>query len=155
MGSTSFRIWSIPTRARRCTSRTPSSQYLFERYGAGRPPLLLAGGALTNLSAGLASALRPGFGSRYRPARAPEVPLELWSFEASPFCRIAREALSSLELPYRLHNVGKGSPKRPAFVERSGKMMVPWLVDPNTGVSTFESADIVRYLERTYAKPGA
>ena len=129
--------------------------YLFERYGAGRPPLLLSPGALTNLSAGLASALRPGFGSRYRPARAPELPLELWSFEASPFCRIVRECLSSLELPYRLHNVGKGSPRRAAFQERSGKMMVPWLVDPNTGASMFESADIVRYLERTYAKPGA
>jgi glutathione S-transferase len=129
--------------------------YLFERYGAGRPPLLLSPGALTNLSAGLASALRPGFGARYRPARAPELPLELWSFEASPFCRIVRECLSSLELPYRLHNVGKGSPRRTSFRERSGKMMVPWLVDPNTGASMFESADIVRYLERTYAKPGA
>jgi glutathione S-transferase len=129
--------------------------YLFERYGAGRPPALLSPGALTNLSAGLASAFRPGFGSRYRPARAPELPLELWSFEASPFCRIVRESLCSLELPYRLHNVGKASPKRAAFQERSGKMMVPWLVDPNTGSSMFESADIVRYLERTYAKPGA
>ena len=129
--------------------------YLFERYGAGRPPRLLSPGALTNLSAGLASALRPGFGSRYRAAQAPELPLELWSFEASPFCRIVRECLSSLELPYWLHNLGKGSPKRAAFRERSGKMMVPWLVDPNTGASMFESADIVRYLERTYAKPGA
>jgi glutathione S-transferase len=129
--------------------------YLFERYGTGRPPMLLASGALTNLSAGIASALRPGFGTRYRPARAPELPLELWSYEASPFCRIVRECLSSLELPYRLHNVAKGSPKRAAFAERSGKMMVPWLVDPNTGASMFESADIVRYLERTYAKPGA
>ncbi len=129
--------------------------YLFERYGAGRPPVLLSPGVLTNLSAGLASALRPGFGSRYRPAHAPESPLELWSFEASPFCRIVRECLSSLELPYRLHNLGKGSPKRPAFAERSGKLMVPWLVDPNTGVSMFESADIARYLERTYAKPAA
>jgi glutathione S-transferase len=95
--------------------------YLFERYGAGRPPALLSPGALTNLSAGLASALRPGFGSRYRPAQAPELPLELWSFEASPFCRIVRECLSSLELPYRLHNVAKGSPKRAAFAERSGR----------------------------------
>jgi glutathione S-transferase len=29
-------------------------------------------------------------------------------------------------------------------------MMVPWLVDPNTGVSMFESADIVRYLDEKY-----
>jgi glutathione S-transferase len=30
--------------------------------------------------------------------------------------------------------------------------MVPYLVDPNTGVEMFESADIVRYLDRTYAR---
>jgi glutathione S-transferase len=129
--------------------------HLFERYGAGRPPFLLAGGALTDVSAGLASALRPGRGARYRPARAPELPLELWSFEASPYCRIVRECLSSLELPYRLHNVAKGSPRRVAFARRSGRMQVPWLSDPNTGETMFESADIVRYLERTYAKPRA
>ena len=63
-----------------------------------------------------------------------------------------REALCELELPYLLHNVAKGSAKRDAFVARSGKMMVPYLVDPNTGVSMFESADIVRYLHTTYAR---
>ncbi len=31
-------------------------------------------------------------------------------------------------------------------------MMVPYLVDPNTGTEMFESADIVAYLDRTYAK---
>jgi glutathione S-transferase len=49
-----------------------------------------------------------------------------------------------------LHNVGKGSAKREAFVARSGKMMVPYLVDPNTGKEMFESADIAAYLEATY-----
>ena len=34
-------------------------------------------------------------------------------------------------LPYLLHNVAKGSAKRDAFVRLSGKMMVPYLVDPN------------------------
>ena len=29
--------------------------------------------------------------------------------------------------------------------------MVPYLVDPNTRTEMFESADIVRYLEETYA----
>jgi glutathione S-transferase len=61
-----------------------------------------------------------------------------------------REALCSLELPYLIHNVGKGSPRREAFIERSERMMVPFLVDPNSGVEMFESADIVRYLEQTY-----
>ena len=54
-------------------------------------------------------------------------------------------------MPYVLHNVAKGSSRRDAFVARSGKMMVPYLVDPNTGAAMFESADIVAYLERTYA----
>jgi glutathione S-transferase len=126
-------------------------RHLYTEYGDGRVPALLAAGPLTNVGAMLASALRPGRGVRYRRARAPEQPLELWSFEASPFCRIVRETLSGLELPYRLHNVAKGSPRRAAFVERSGKMLVPYLADPNTGVEMFESADIVAYLERTYA----
>jgi glutaredoxin len=126
--------------------------HLYESFGAGRPPIYLSLGPLTTLGAGVASALRPGFGLGYRPARAPEKPLELYSFEISPYCRIAREALCTLEIPYLLHNVGKGSPSRPAFEKRSGKMMVPYLVDPNTDTEMFESADIVAYLERTYAK---
>jgi glutathione S-transferase len=129
--------------------------HLFGQYGDGSVPVLLAPGLVTILPAGLASAWRLGLGARCRPARAPDAPLELYSFEASPFCRIAREALSSLEIPYLLHNVAKGSPKRDEFAKRSGKMMVPYLVDPNTGAEMFESADIVRYLERTYAEsPG-
>lgn len=126
--------------------------YLFRTYGEGAPPALLSAGPLTDLSSGVASLLRPGFGASYRPARAPETPLELFSYEASPFCRIVREALCALELPYVLHNVARGSAGREAFTSRSGRMMVPYLVDPNTGVELFESADIVAYLERTYAR---
>ena len=124
-------------------------RYLFAEYGAGPPPALLLGGWAA-LTGSLASALRLGAGTNAEPSRAPGNPLELWSFEASPFCRIVREKLCTLELPYRLHNVGKGSPSRTAFVERSGKMQVPYLVDPNTGAALFESAEIVRYLERSY-----
>jgi glutathione S-transferase len=128
-------------------------RYLFERYGNGRVPFLYAGGPLHDGTAMLASALRPGLGMRAEPSRAPAQPLELWSFEGSPFCRLVRERLCSLEIPYRLHNVGKGSPGRPAFERRSGRMMVPYLADPNTQVEMFESADIVRYLEATYGAP--
>jgi len=126
--------------------------YLFDQYGDGGVPLTLRMGPLTDLTSMLASAARPGFGGRYVPARQPERPLELWSFEASPYCRIVRERLCALELPYRLHNVAKGSPGRDAFVARAGKMMVPYLVDPNTKTEMFESADIVAYLDRTYRK---
>src|SRR4029434_11239871 len=88
---------------------------------------------------------------RYRRARAPERPLGLWSFEASPFSRLVREELCSLELAYLLNHVARRSAERDAFVARSGKMMVPYLVDPNTGAAMFESADIVRCLRETYA----
>jgi glutathione S-transferase len=126
--------------------------YLFQEYGAGRVPLLLSPGPLTDVSEMLASAVRPATGRFYSPSRAPATPLELYSFEASPFCRIVRETLSSLEIPYLLHNVAKGSPRRKAFVERSGRMMVPYLVDSNTGTAMFESAEISRYLIETYGE---
>ncbi len=127
-------------------------RHLFETYGAGPVPRILGLPIVADVASGLASAVRLGGGSRYRPARPPAAPLELWSFEASPYCRIAREALCELELPYVLHNVAKGSAKREAFVRRSGKMQVPYLVDPNTSAAMFESADIVRYLETTYGR---
>jgi glutathione S-transferase len=126
-------------------------RHLFRTYGSGAVPALLGLPLVTDLTLGLASAARVGEGLRYRKARAPERPLELWSFEASPYCRIARERLCELELPYVLHNVAKGSPRREAFVARAGKMQVPYLLDPNTGAAMFESAEIVRYLDGTYA----
>jgi glutathione S-transferase len=123
-------------------------RYLADTYRGGQVPTTL--GPLGIMSGALAAASRPGRGRKVRPARAPAAPLELWSFEASPYCRIAREALNDLEIPYLLHNVGKGSAGREAFVARAGKMMVPYLADPNTGREMFESADIARYLEATY-----
>ena len=124
--------------------------YLFAEYGNGSVPFLYSGGLLFDATSALASGWRLGAGSRVEKSIAPVEPLELWSFEASPFCRIVRETLCSLEIPYRLHNVGKGSANRDAFVQRSGKMQVPFLVDPNSGVEIFESADIVQYLRATY-----
>ena len=125
--------------------------YLFESYGDRSPTWLLRAGPLNDLSAFSVGLWRGSSGVRYREARAPERELELYSFEASPFCRIVREELCSLELPYRLHNVAMGSQRREEFVARSGRMMVPYLVDPNTGTEMFESDDIVRYLNETYA----
>lgn len=126
-------------------------RYLFDRYGDGRVPALLALGPVTDLTSVLAGLPRAGMGGFYNKAKEPGELLELYSFEASPFCRIVRERLTTLELPYILHNVAKGSPRREEFVERSGKMQVPYLVDPNTDTEMFESADIIAYLESEYA----
>ena len=87
--------------------------------------------------------------------------------------RLVRERLCQLELPYRLINLGKQqwadmgpaamrikpgkykplpNSKRDEFLKKYGKVQVPFLIDPNTGVEMFESADIVSYLDHTYGR---
>jgi glutathione S-transferase len=136
-------------------------KYLFQTYGDGVVPLELALGPLTLASAAAATALRPGrgrqsaaAGASAAPAPAPAAPLELWGYESSPFCRLVRERLCELELPHRSVTAARGSPKREQLRAAAGRFQVPYLVDPNTGAAMFESADILAYLERTYA-PGA
>ncbi len=125
--------------------------HLYARYGAGGVPLAMKLGPLNTMTSSLASLPRLGHGRAARPSRAPAEPLELWSFELSPYCRLVRETLCELELPYVLHNLGKQSERRPALLARAGKVQVPYLEDPNTGVKMFESEEIVGYLEKTYA----
>jgi glutathione S-transferase len=122
-------------------------RYLVRTYGGKAPTSL---GPLSILSGSLASSVRM-HGRRARPAREADKPIVLYGYEASAFCRLVREVLCELELEYHLVNVAHGSREREAFVKRSGKMMVPYLADPNTGREIFESADIVRYLVDTYA----
>lgn len=124
--------------------------YLFERYGSGPVPAALRFEILSELTSKAASYAR-GFELRYRaPSQQPERPLELWNYEASPYCRRVRERLSELGLPYVSHNLARHSPRRAAFAERYGRLQFPRLADPNTSFSTFESEDIVSYLDATY-----
>jgi glutaredoxin len=77
--------------------------------------------------------------------------LELYEFEACPYCRKAREAMSALRLDYLARPCPKGGKRyRPRVVELGGKRMYPYLVDANTGTSMYESDDIVAYLYRRY-----
>lgn len=126
-------------------------KYLVEKYGNGKVPLLLSLGILTTLTAGLAMIARLGKGSKYVAAKLPEKPLELWAYEASPFCKIVREVMVELELPHIYHSTPRGSSKRFELFKRTGHFQVPYLEDPNTGVKMFESAYIIEYLQQTYA----
>ena len=146
--------------------------YLFRTYDGREVPAYYRGVLLKQIGNSLGSVVRGLRGIQERPARRPEQLLHLWSFESSPYSRLVRERLTELELPYVLHNVGKerwqemgpaarrvqGGPfkpvpggKREAHFRRTGHMQVPYLEDPNTGVHMLESADILAYLERTYA----
>lgn len=126
---------------------------------------------LVEAGSSLASAARPMRGLRARPSTAPAQPLELFSFESSPYSRLVREVLCELELPYVLRNTGKGrwtdlgpasfrdrlfkgrkdtGRNRAVLLKRTNHVQVPYLIDPNTGREMYESADIMAYLRETY-----
>ena len=134
-------------------------RYLYQQYGGRSPPtrLLRPIDVSTSVPAG--------------PSRQRK-PLELFSFESSPYSRRVRELLCELELPYLLRSTGKASWRdlgppalretlfpdlpvtgrtRAELLERTGKVQVPYLVDPNTRVAMFESVAIRNYLLQTYA----
>lgn len=111
-------------------------------------------------------------GYKAKPSRAPEKPLELYSFEFSPYSKTVRAEMSELELPYILRNTGKGHWKdmgtavvrdklwkapmgttrnRRWLEQHTGRVQVPYLIDPNTGTAMYESAEIRKYLRSTYA----
>lgn len=147
-------------------------RYLYETYGGGAVPLRWRATPLQQFGSLAAGAWRMGAGRAARSSRQPDLLLELYSFEGSPFARLVRERLCELELGYILRSVGRstasdwvppalrgslGIEARPetvnrrALLERAGRITVPWLVDPNTGVEMGESSSIVDYLEETYA----
>ena len=43
-----------------------------------------------------------------------------------------------------------GTENRRKFIKRVGRVMVPYIVDPNTDTAMFETRKIQEYLERTY-----
>ncbi|MGE0791391.1 MAG: glutathione S-transferase N-terminal domain-containing protein [Sandaracinaceae bacterium] len=82
----------------------------------------------------------------------PEQLLELYEFEACPYCRKVREAMNELDLDYVCHPTARGSNNREHTPDFVGRKYFPYLVDPNTGVAMKESEDIVRYLHERYGK---
>lgn len=149
--------------------------YLFRQYKHAPAPDRLKGEGLSLLTSRLASATRNHQGEKVRPAKTAQQLLTLYSFESSPYSRPVRERLCEYELPYRLVNLGKQQladvgpanarlslkPYRPLentkrweFWKEHGNVQVPYLIDPNTNTSLFESQDILDYLDRTYGSKG-
>ena len=147
-------------------------EYLYRRYGGRSAPARLLR-PLDVSSSVLAGIPRLRAGAQARPSKAPKRPLELFSFESSPYSRRVRELLCELEIPYLLRSTGKARwqdlgppilratvfPARPVegrtrteLLRRAGTVQVPYLVDPNTGNAMFESEAIRDYLSATYAK---
>nr|GMD24563.1 uncharacterized protein LOC109171805 [Ipomoea batatas] len=109
----------------------------------------------------LSTLTRIAWGSRAQPgslnsgdnsnAVDPPMRLQLYEFEACPFCRRVREAITELDLSVEVYPCPKGSTKHREIVRKfGGKEQFPFLIDPNTGTSIYESGDIVKYLFQTY-----
>jgi len=83
----------------------------------------------------------------------PAQPLELYEYEACPFCRKVREALSMLDLDAHIHPCPRnGQRYRPEVVRAGGRAQFPYLRDPNTGRSMYESDEIIAYLYEHYGR---
>jgi glutathione S-transferase len=168
-GKTKVPFLNDPNTGKRLHDSESIARYLYDEYG---PTGKKAPMRLINTSV-LATALRGTAGMFAKHSKAPAEPLELYSFEASPYSRLVRETLCELEIPYVLHNVGKSPGKavdwlppglrvrmnkdyvpqtenRRKLQARGGRMQVPYLVDPNTKTTMYESADIQHYLRETY-----
>ena len=147
-------------------------KYLFRRYAHSLVPSYYRPGLVPHAMGTLVSVVRQLRGISVRSSRLPAKPLELWSFESSPFSSLVRERLTELELPYILHNIGKeqfadmgpavmrvkpgpylpkAGGKREKVVVQLGRVQVPYLEDPNTGTKMYESEQIIEYLEQHYA----
>lgn len=146
--------------------------YLYDTYGNTKAPANWRIKALQTPGSFLASGWRGGKGSQAKPSQQNEKALILYSFEASPFARPVRELLCELELHFEVKQVGRTEKadwllppmrkhlapgytptqrNRVELLERTGRVAVPYLIDPNTGAEMYESSDIVDYLTRTYA----
>ena len=147
--------------------------YLYKTYGERAVPRRWQIKLINTTSSMLASGLRTTRGMFARPSAPAEKPLVLWAFESSPYARMVRERLCELEVPYLSRHIGKAqwqdfaltpirnrlwpefehdSVNRRALKAKTGQVMAPFLEDPNSGVSMYESADIIDYLDETYGR---
>jgi glutathione S-transferase len=145
--------------------------YLFETYGQRPLPLKWRAGAMQALGSTIAGLPRARRGMKAKPGGLPDLMLELYSFESSPYARPVREWLCEREVPYILRNCGRTRlsewllpPLRNALritpdsdidnrrwlQEQEGRVSIPYLYDPNTETGLFESADILSYLQDTW-----
>lgn len=134
-------------------------EHLYASYGDGSPVPLRFRGDLARWTSQLATRLRGGkldyaaAAAYERPARRPELTLELWNYEGSPYCRMVREQLGKLGLAHVSRNLARNSPRRETFRSRYGLLQFPRLYDPNTKIGLFETEAILSYLKAHYALP--
>jgi glutathione S-transferase len=171
-GKAQFPFLVDPNNGRQLYESMDIIAYLFETYGKRPLPLKWRVGPLQKLGSSVTDIARGMAGVQATPSHLPAEPLQLYSFESSPFARPVRDLLCELEIPYILRSAGRTQisdwvppvvrdllnlrpdpdlENRKVLLERAGRVSIPYLVDPNTGKETAESEEIIRYLTATYA----
>lgn len=170
-GQERFPLLVDPNQGEVLQESTRIVSYLWRHYGTGSVPGLSSRKPIAKTRSFLASATRLGSGVYAKPARRPERLLELYSFESSPYARGVRERLCELQLPYVVRNCGKtswrdyllpavreaagidyrpDSANRQALLNLTGRVAIPYLVDPNQDLGLYESDAILEHLRRFY-----
>lgn len=81
----------------------------------------------------------------------PESPITLYRLHGCPWCERVVRRLKDYDLDYESRYVEPEHSARNAVKRVSGSRSVPVIVDRSTGVTMAESANILEYLEHTYA----
>ncbi|ADQ68478.1 glutaredoxin-like protein [Halogeometricum borinquense DSM 11551] len=76
--------------------------------------------------------------------------ITVYRLQACPYCERVIRVLQELDVPYQSRFVEPMHSDRNVVKRISGKRTVPAIVDDETGVTMSESANIVKYLQRTY-----
>jgi glutaredoxin len=127
-------------------------EYLFTNYGPGveniPPNLRLASNSgSSSFGGGKGSKVRPNIRSDFTKLK----PITLFGWEGAPFVKPVRDTLNELGLAHVFVNCANGSQNRDQLSRRSkGVFQVPYIIDPNTNIEMFESAEIIKYLEEVY-----
>ena len=78
--------------------------------------------------------------------------LTLYELPGCPYCKKVIDTLERLEIEYSSVEVPRAHAERSEVEEISGQTGVPVIVDPANDIEGMaESADIITYLESTYA----
>ncbi|MFP4633290.1 MAG: glutaredoxin domain-containing protein [Halobacteriales archaeon] len=77
-------------------------------------------------------------------------PLLVYRLQACPFCERVVRLLRELDVEYESYFVEPLHSRRDRVKREAGVRSVPVVVDPNTGATVAESANVVSYVRATY-----
>ena len=77
--------------------------------------------------------------------------LKLYTKTGCPYCAVVLQKLQRNSIPFSEFNISDAKNSED-ILSQGGKRQVPFLVDEDAGISLYESATIVDYLDNTYVK---